>query len=117
MLEAIITFIIFLLAAYGVYSLVVTVADCTSPVRGSRKAGVKLVLLVKNQEDSIEGIIRTVFSGEFLRKIMSGHGLTVLDLGSKDKTVLMLEKLQKDFDSLEVLKENEKERIFEGVES
>jgi hypothetical protein len=117
MLEAIITFITCLLAAYGAYNLAVMIAGCTSSAKGSRKAGVKLVLLVKNQEGSVEGIIRTVFSGEFLRRIMSGHGLTVLDMGSKDKTLLILEKLQKDFDSLEVLKEEEKGRIFQGVES
>jgi len=117
MLEALITFITCLLAAYGAYSLIVTVADYKSSVKQIRKAGIKLVILVKNQEDCIEGIIRTIFSGEFLRRIRSGHGLTVIDLGSKDKTALILEKLQKDFDMLEVLKENEKDRIFEGVES
>jgi len=116
MLKTIIDFFVYLLAVYGVLSLIINIIDSVHPGSGLRSSGVKMVLLVKNQEETIEGIIRSMFMGDFLRKIGSGHMLTVLDMGSKDKTPVILEKLKKQYESMEVLMAEEKEKVFEGVD-
>lgn len=75
---------------------------------------VKMVLLVKNQEETIEGIVRNVYIGNVMRKIMSENRMTIIDMGSEDKTVEILVKLKKDYEFFDLLNENEKETIFDS---
>ena len=77
---------------------------------------IKLVLIVKNQGDTIEGVLRNVLPRNFIRKLMPGGKLTILDMGSKDDTLEILQKLEIDYPCLEVLKQGEKEAIFNSFE-
>lgn len=73
---------------------------------------VKLVLIVKNQGEVIEGVLRNILQRDFIRKLMPGGRLIVLDMGSNDDTIDILRKLEKDFEYIQVLKKSEKESLF-----
>ena len=77
---------------------------------------VKLVLIVKNQGEVIEGVFRNILQRDFIRKLMPGGRLIVLDMGSNDDTIDILRKLEKDFECIQVLKKSEKESLFKSFE-
>ena len=112
MAELIFQFITYVLAIYGLINLVVNLSDLFYKKSYSKDIKIKAVLFVKNCEDVIEGVIRNIFFGDFLRKVMSNGNLTIVDMGSKDKTLDILERMKQDYDTLDVLKECEKEKVF-----
>jgi len=103
---------LYLLAAYGAIVLVITVAGSVRQRMNCENTNARLVLMVKNGEEIIEGVIRSVFLEEFLRKIMVAEKLTVLDMGSTDKTMEILQNLKDEYIELEVLDEGRKESVF-----
>ncbi len=106
-----------LLAIYGIISLV---SGLVSPIRqrlGSESSRVKMVIIMKNQEQTAEGIIRNVFTADILRRVMSNEKLTVVDMGSSDNTRRILDTLKNDYDFFDVLSENEKEDIFKKFDA
>jgi len=72
----------------------------------------KLVLIVKNQGEVIEGVLRNALQRDFIRKLMPDGRLTVVDMGSTDDTVEILKKLEMDYECIEVLKKSEMESLF-----
>ncbi|RCX21022.1 hypothetical protein DFR58_101227 [Anaerobacterium chartisolvens] len=106
-----------LLAIYGIISLV---SGLISPIRqrlGSESSRVKMVIIMKNQEQTAEGIIRNIFTADILRRVMSNEKLTVIDMGSSDNTRRILDTLKNDYDFFDVLSENEKEDIFKKFDA
>ena len=77
---------------------------------GQTKA--KLVLIVKNQEDAIEGIVRNIFLSNCLKGISNKCGLTIVDMGSSDDTLKILSKLKSRYKNLEILEADKKDEIF-----
>jgi hypothetical protein len=112
MLKVTLYIFIYSLAVYGVLSLAISVFDSIRQRIGNENSRVRLILIIKNQENTIEGIIRNIFRGDFLRRVMSGGKLIVLDMDSTDKTFDILIKLKDDYGCFHVLKGNEKENIF-----
>lgn len=116
MSENIFEFIMVILATYGlitvIYDLILTIKNKSK----YKNSMIKLVLIVKNQGDTIEGVLRNVLPRNFIRKLMPGGKLTILDMGSKDDTLEILQKLEIDYPCLEVLKQSEKEAIFNSFE-
>lgn len=112
MLEDALQFVIFFLAVYGALSLI---SGLVSEIR--RKSDVnslktRLVVMVKDQEDCVEGIIRTIFMENFLSKVMSSGKLIILDRGSTDKTLKIIGKLKDEYKCIDVFTEEEREKIF-----
>lgn len=116
MLRIIFEIVLCILAAYGFMSLT---HDLIISARNSinyENSMIKLVLIVKNQGEVIEGVLRNVLSRDTLRKLMPGAKVTILDMGSKDDTLDILRKLQEDYECLDVLKKSEKDSIFKYFE-
>jgi hypothetical protein len=109
-------FIMVILATYGfltiIYDLILTIKNKSK----YQNSMIKLVLIVKNQGDAIEGVLRNVLPRNFIRKLMPGGKLTILDMGSKDDTLEILQKLEIDYPCLEVLRKTEKDIIFNSFE-
>ena len=70
--------------------------------------------MLKDQEESVEGIVRSMFSESLVRKVINSGKVTVLDMGSKDDTWKILNKLGTLYEQLELIKPSEKEKIFDG---
>jgi len=69
---------------------------------GAKKSGLKLILAVKDQENTIEGVIREIYGSGVLERTMGDGYLTVVDMGSKDDTLKILTRLQKRYQGLEI---------------
>lgn len=116
MWKIILQILVYLLAVYGALALSFIVFNSISQRTKPERFKLKLVLLVKDREDSIEWVVRNVFSGSTLRKTMSENKFTVLDMGSTDETWKILNKLKGDYEQMELLNIGEKEKIFEGFD-
>ncbi len=116
MLNAMLSVITYLLAAYGALCLIMSIADAVRQRVNQENSGIKLVLMVKNQEEFIEGVIRNIFMGDFLRKVMSGRRLSVVNMGSEDSTPEILDRLKEYYGEFDVIEENEKESIFKDFQ-
>ncbi|MDQ2085111.1 hypothetical protein RBH29_01500 [Herbivorax sp. ANBcel31] len=116
MAEKVFEIVMFILATYGFVTLIHDLAVTIKNKSKYKNSMIKLVLIVKNQGDAIEGVLRNVLPRNFIRKLMPEGRLIVLDMGSKDDTLEILEKLEKDYECLEVLKKSEKDTIFNTFE-
>jgi hypothetical protein len=116
MLKEVFQILIYLLAAYGVLALWYIIIKAVLQKTKSEKSNVKLVLMLKDREEAVEGIVRSLFSGNLFRKFICNGKVTVLDMGSKDETWMILNKLKSDYEQLELINVNEKEKIFNEFE-
>ena len=91
-----------------------------------QRENMRVVLIVKDQEEFIEGVIRSFYMNrafenklsrqvDFCYRIDGDNGFIVVDMGSADKTLDILQKLKNTYGSLEVLSVDEKDRIFEDM--
>ena len=116
MLRIVFEIILCIFATYGFISLTHELVPSIRQKSHYKNSMVKLVLVVKNQGEVIEGVLRNLVSRDFIRKLMPGGRLIILDMGSKDDTLDILRKLEKDYECLEVLKRSEKDNIFTHFE-
>lgn len=112
MLEVFLYIFIFLLASYGAVSLTFCIMNSIRGRFTESKPRVKFVLLVKNNEEIIEGIVRSFFTEGIQEKLMANGSLTVVDMDSQDQTPELLERLKKDYECLMVYRKDEKDRVF-----
>ena len=108
----VIMFIVYVLAIYGLLSLAVSIFSLI-PARVKNSNGkIKIVLMVKDSEEVIEGVVRNVFASDAVREFSTDGKLTVVDLGSRDGTIDILNRLKESYVGMEVLDNNDKERVF-----
>jgi hypothetical protein len=107
---------VYILALYGAVYLVIGFVDSIRKRFKNENKSIKFILLVKNQEGCIEGIIRDIFIGNSLGGLITQDSFTVLDMGSTDETLKILEKLKRDYQYLNVLNYEEKNEIFKYFE-
>ena len=112
MLNIFFNIFIYLLAFYGAIVLMITIINSARFRVLNNNPSMKLVLLVKDSEENIEGVIRGMFSEEILRRLLINEKLTVLDMGSEDETKRILEKLTGEYNDLEIVEQGQKEKIF-----
>ena len=111
----IINSILWTLALYGLFELVKQIINmCT--YTNLTADGIYLIVAVKNQEEKIEGFLRSS-----LFKILYGReecikDIIVTDLGSTDKTKEIINKLAKDYDCIENTNWKECKDIIDNIE-
>lgn len=115
MLEFILSTIFWTLAFYGLFELVKNIIYiCTYTKLKSDE--IYVIIAVKNQEDKIEGFLRSI-----LFKILYGReeelkNVIVADLESKDDTKTIAKKLSKDYECLKVLSWKETRELMDNVD-
>ena len=102
MLEFILSTIFWTLAFYGLFELVKNIIYICTYTK-LKSDGIYVIIAVKNQEEKIEGFLRSI-----LFKILYGReeelkNVIVADLESKDDTKTIAKKLSKDYECLKVL--------------
>lgn len=108
MLKIIFESFMYVMALYGFVTVIGNLIDSLSRRVKMDKASYQLVISVKNQEQTIEGIIRGIFEDELFRNKDSNVKVVVIDKGSTDETIKILKKLQKDYENLEVIEDLER---------
>lgn len=112
MLNYIVYVLIYFLAIYGALSLIIGLMNSQDKRIKFKNSNNKLVLFTKDSEETIEGIVRSICRSDFNCKNICNGMLTIVDMGSIDDTISILNKLENDYCNLEIIKEDEKERVF-----
>ena len=115
MLEFILSTIFWTLAFYGLFELVKNIIYMCTYTK-LKSDGIYVIIAVKNQEDKIEGFLRSI-----LFKILYGReeelkNVIVADLESKDDTKTIAKKLSKDYECLKVLSWKETRELMDNVD-
>ena len=108
-------FLYFLICLFALYGGIILVSDILDVLWGHlrhKKRGIRLILAVRDCEDSVEGIIRELFAGGVPQEAMTNGRLMVLDMGSADSTREILKKLGNDIEQLEYLEIENKDEFF-----
>ena len=114
MQEFIINGVIWVLALYGLFEIIKNIIYiCT--YTNLKSDGIYVIIATKNQENKIEGFLRT-----FLFRIMYGKeecvkDVIVTDLNSTDDTMKILSKLSKDYDSIKVTNWKECKEVIDSI--
>lgn len=103
------------LAIYGLIEIIKNIIYINTYTK-FKSDGIYLIIAVKNQEDKIEGFLRST-----LFKILYGReedfkNIIVADLKSTDNTKEISRKLSKDYDCLKVINWKECKEIIDSVD-
>lgn len=114
-MEFILNTIFWTLALYGLYEIIKNIIYINTYTKFKSK-GIYLIIGVKNQEDVIEGFLRSI-----LFKILYGRedyfkNIIVADLESTDKTKEISKKLSKEYECLKVLSWKEARDLMDNLD-
>lgn len=115
MMEFTLNTIFWTLAIYGFFEIIKNIIDIFTYTK-FQSDGIYLIIAVKNQEEKIEGFLRSslfkILYGkeEYLKNIM------VADLKSTDKTKEIAQKLELEYDCLKVTSWKECKDIIDNVD-
>lgn len=115
MIDFILHVIFWTLALYGLFELIKNIIYLYT-YTNLKSEGIYIIVAVKNQEDKIEGFMRS-----FLFKILYGKedylkNIIVTDLRSTDNTKEILKKLSDDYEILKVANWKECKEIMDNID-
>lgn len=95
--------IVWILAIYGFIEIVISVVNSIIFVKNNIKDAY-ILIIVKNQEDTIEGIIRSIiFKNIYNKNENVFDNIIVADMGSTDNTLNILKRLSEEYSFLKVI--------------
>lgn len=106
--------IFWVLALYGLLEIIKNIIYiCT--YTNLKSDGIYVIIAAKNQENKIEGFLRT-----FLFRVMYGKeecvkDVIVTDLNSSDDTMKILNKLSKDYDNIKVTNWKDCKEVIDSI--
>ena len=103
-------------ALYGLFEIIKTIINIFT-YTNLKSDGIYVIIAVKNQENKIEGFLRS-----FLFRIIYGKeeflkDIIITDLDSSDETPVILSKLQKEFDEVKVTNWRECKEVIESIKN
>lgn len=108
--------ILWTMAIYGTIELAKAILSIC--IHTSLKSeGIYFIIAVKNQENRIEGFIRSILFRILYGKEENVKDIIVTDLNSTDDTKEILEKLSKDYSCIKVTNWRECKEIIEGIKN
>ena len=115
MIDFILHVIFWTLALYGLFELIKNIMYLYT-YTNLKSEGIYIIIAVKNQEDKIEGFMRS-----FLFKILYGKedclkNVIVTDLRSTDNTKEILKKLSDDYDIIKVANWKDCKEIMDNID-
>ena len=97
----IINSVLWTFALYGLFELIKQIIYmCT--YTNLKEDGIYVIIAAKNQEEKIEGFLRSIMFKILYGKEEEIKDIIVTDLSSKDKTKEIIEKMAKDYEYLKV---------------
>ncbi len=114
MLNYILNCLLWIFALYGIIEIIKTIIY----IRNCNKiktSGIHLIVAVKNQEDKIEGFLRSLNFRILYGKEDCVEDILVLDLNSSDKTMQIVEKFSADYSNVVSINWREFEELFSPI--
>ena len=96
MIEFLLNTCFWTLALYGLFEIIKNIITLSTYTK-FKSDGIYVIIAVKNQEEQIEGFMRSIIFRILYGKEENINEIIVSDLGSTDKTKEILEKLQNDY--------------------
>jgi len=93
------TTILWTLALYGLWELIKSIFYIYT-YTNCKADGIYMIIAAKNQENKIEGFLRTLLFRILYGKEDYIKEIILTDLGSEDKTKIIMEKLTQEYDTL-----------------
>lgn len=115
MFEFILNTVLWTLAFYGLFELIKNIFYISTYTK-LKANGIYLILAVKNQEEKIEGLIRSILFKILYGKEECFKNIIVADLKSKDNTKQIAKKLEQDYEILKVTNWKECKEIIDAVD-
>ena len=106
--------ILWTLALYGLIEIIKSVIYICTYTK-LKSDGIYMVIAVKNQEQRIEGFIRSILFRFLYGKEEWVKDIIVADLDSKDETKQILNRMQREYDILKVIDWKECKELIENV--
>ena len=114
MLHFILYGILWTLALYGLFEIIKTIIYiCT--YTNLKSDGIYVIIAAKNQENKIEGFLRTILFRIMYGKEECVKDVIVTDLNSTDDTMKILNKLSKDYEEIKVVNWKECKEVIDSI--
>lgn len=114
MFEFFINAIFWTLALYGLFELIKNIIYiCT--YTNLKSDGIYVIIATKNQENKIEGFLRTLLFRIMYGKEECVKDVIVTDLNSTDDTMKILNKLGKDYDGIKITNWKECKDVIDSI--
>lgn len=115
MSDLILNIVLWTLALYGLIEIIKTIYYIFT-YTNLQSDGIYMIIAVKNQEDKIEGFMRSILFRVLYGKEDSIKNIIVTDLNSKDNTKIILDKLSKDYDYIKCANWRECKELIDNIE-
>ena len=114
MLDFIVNGVFWVLALYGLFEIIKNIIYvCT--YTNLKSDGIYIIIATKNQENKIEGFMRTMLFRIMYGKEECVKDVIVTDLNSTDDTMKILNKLSKDYDNIKVTNWKECKEVIDSI--
>lgn len=114
MLDFVIFSLVWILAIYGLIEIFRTIKYSILN-KNLNTNGIYVIVAVKNQEQKIEGFLRSFLFKYIYYRDDEVNDLIVSDMGSTDETTKIIEKMRKDYNSIKILNWNECKELIEKI--
>ena len=116
MLEFVLNTIFWTLAIYGLFEIIKNIIYINKYTK-FKSEGIYVIIAVKNQEEKIEGFLRST-----LFKILYGReeylkNIIVADLNSTDKTKKIIDKMSTDYECVKITNWKECKDIIDNIDN
>ena len=115
MFNFIITTIFWTLALYGLIEILKNIYYIFIYIN-LKPDGIYLIIATKNQENKIEGFLRSFLFRFVYGKEEMVKDIIITDLNSKDDTKLILDKLNKDYEFIKIANWKDCKEIIDNIE-
>lgn len=115
MLNFVLDSLICILALYGLIEIIKTIYYSLLCAK-IKTNGIYFIIAVKNQEERIEGFMRSILFRILYGKEDSINEIIISDLGSTDNTKEILEKLKQDYEFINLLDWNTCKDLIDNIE-
>lgn len=114
MIEFIVNGIFWVLALYGLFEIIKNlIYICT--YTNLKSDGIYIIIAAKNQENKIEGFLRTLLFRLIYGKEELVKDVIVTDLDSEDDTMKILTKLSKDYNCIKFANWRECKEVMDSI--
>lgn len=103
------------LALYGLFEIIKTIVYICS-YTNLKSDGIYMIIAVKNQENKVEGFLRSLLFRFLYGKEDYIKDIIVTDLDSSDNTMKILEKLQGDYECIKVANWRECKEVIDNID-
>ena len=115
MLEFVANTIFWTLALYGLIEIIKNIIYISTYTK-FQSDGIYLIVTVKNQEEKIEGFLRSILFKILYGKEEYFRNILVVDLKSKDNTKEILKRLEMEYDNIKVLNWKDCKDMIDNIE-